>query len=82
MIFPLSLRAGTDKRNVVCRNITICKNDELPAPECAFDGYDADHTIERVRIENVTLNAEPFIPQTRCNAFTDEITADSGTTHR
>ncbi len=63
-------------RDVLCRNITVYKDDEVPAPECLFDGYDAQHTIERVRVENVTLNGEPFVPMLRCNSFTSEITGE------
>ena len=70
------MRAG-QIRDVVCQNITIYKDAEVPSPECRFDGYDAEHTIERVRVKNVTVNGEPFVPRLQCNAFTAEITAES-----
>ena len=53
----------------------IYKDVEVPAPDCCFDGYNSEHTIERVRVENVTLNGEPFMPKLLRNAFTSEITA-------
>lgn len=63
-------------RDVLCQNITIFKDVEVPSPECCFDGYDAEHTIERVRVKNVTLNGAHFLPTMRCNAFTSRITGE------
>ncbi|MBQ1552447.1 MAG: hypothetical protein IIZ66_02775 [Clostridia bacterium] len=62
-------------RDVVCRDITVYKDEEVSSPACRFNGFDERHTIERVRLENVTLDGAPFVPELIRNAFTADITA-------
>lgn len=64
-------------RDVFCRNIQIFRDPEVPAPEIRLTGYDEAHTIERVRIENMRLNGEAFLPEIKQNPFVSGIIAEN-----
>ena len=56
-------------RDVTYRNIRILADPEVPEPCFRFDGADAEHRIDRVRIENVYYNGKPHTPRVTTNAF-------------
>ncbi len=60
--------------DITYRNISIFKDDAVPAPAAVFNGGDETHPIENVTVENVTLNGEKFTPEINKNEFAKNIT--------
>lgn len=54
-------------------NIRIIKDKEVPMPLAVFKGGDKTHPMENITVENVYVNGEKIVPQTKRNDFTRKI---------
>ena len=64
--------------DILFKDIQVLTDDpSVPMPESSFTGLDADHTVERVNVENVTFNGTPVSGRAglrlNLNAYTSDI---------
>ncbi|MBQ8578878.1 MAG: hypothetical protein IJ449_13085 [Clostridia bacterium] len=60
--------------DITYRDIAVYADEGMPNPVVSFTGADETHTFDRIRIENMTYNGAPVMPQVNTNAFTGRIT--------
>ncbi len=63
--------------DVMFKDIQVLTDDaSVPMPESSFTGLDADHTVERVVVENVTFNGTPVSGRAGLRLNLNQFTAD------
>ena len=65
-------------RDVTVQNIRVYLEEGVPAPALSFTGWDAGHTIERVRIVDYRVNGTPTMPEVHMNTYVSDVTVKIG----
>ena len=60
-------------RDVTYRNIRIFADPEVPEPNFAFSGADAEHDVDGVTIESVYYNGSRYLPRVFKNEFVGKV---------